>query len=290
MLLYLVLAVRSSRCTWSDDKNFLSVFSFLSGPRRTNFSKRFCNISNDVQCCLQHQQTRPRHQSAKKLPPIYDSHTHTLVFLPPPSPFRLLEQQRISNALGGQPVLSSVMPVCSELLEDTSSWRRRKAGLLTLFLIGEVRFKMFLFVCPLTLSDTDSSGHVGPIRSWRPQRHTKIPLVSVNGLWPLNCEICDGVSLLPIFCRQGSGQDLADSGLLPELVLGPVLAGMQDEHPRVRNAALSCAEHMMEYPVPDEGSFQEAFHVEVKALRIAKRPITVSSTLYRDLALVVELW
>ncbi|CAN0070070.1 unnamed protein product, partial [Ectocarpus fasciculatus] len=92
-------------------------------------------------------------------------------------------------------MLSSVMPVCSEFLQDPSSWRRRKAGLLTLFLIGE-----------------------------------------------------------------GSGEHLAGSGLLPDLVLGPVLAGMQDEHSRVRNAALSCAEHFMEYPVPDEGSFQGAFH------------------------------
>ncbi|CAM9864016.1 unnamed protein product [Ectocarpus sp. 8 AP-2014] len=95
-------------------------------------------------------------------------------------------------------MLSSVMPMCSEFLQDTSSWRRRKAGLLSLFLIGE-----------------------------------------------------------------GSGEDLAGSGILPEIVLGPVLAGMQDEHPRVRNAALSCAEHILEYPVSDEGSFQEAFRGEL---------------------------
>ncbi|CAM9438858.1 unnamed protein product [Ectocarpus sp. 12 AP-2014] len=95
-------------------------------------------------------------------------------------------------------MLSSVMPMCSEFLQDTSSWRRRKAGLLSLFLIGE-----------------------------------------------------------------GSGEDLAGSGILPEIVLGPVLAGMQDEHPRVRNAALSCVEHILEYPVSDEGSFQEAFRGEL---------------------------
>ncbi|CBN78372.1 conserved unknown protein [Ectocarpus siliculosus] len=95
-------------------------------------------------------------------------------------------------------MLSSVMPMCSEFVQDISSWRRRKAGLLSLFLIGE-----------------------------------------------------------------GSGEDLAGSGILPEIVLGPVLAGMQDEHPRVRNAALSCAEHILEYPAPDEGSFQEAFRGEL---------------------------
>lgn len=76
----------------------------------------------------------------------------------------------------------------------------------------------------------------------------------------------DDVYLLQL-CWQGSGEDLAGSGILPEIVLGPVLAGMQDEHPRVRNAALSCAEHILEYPVSDEGSFQEAFRGEVKALR-----------------------
>lgn len=52
----------------------------------------------------------------------------------PVSPLR-----RIAIALGGQAVLSSAMPVCSEFLQDASSWRRRKAGLLTLLLIGEVR-------------------------------------------------------------------------------------------------------------------------------------------------------
>eukprot|EP00752_Nemacystus_decipiens_P012203 g10819.t1 len=113
---------------------------------------------------------------------------------------------RISIALGGQAVLSSAMPVCSEFLQDTSSWRRRKAGLLTLLLIGE-----------------------------------------------------------------GCGEDLADSGLLPGIVLGPVLAGLQDEHPRVRHAALACVGQMTEDfgewdgggggdGDGDEGSFQGAFH------------------------------
>lgn len=47
-------------------------------------------------------------------------------------------------ALGGKVVLSSAMPVCSELLRDASNWRRRKAGLLTLLLIGEVTLTLTL--------------------------------------------------------------------------------------------------------------------------------------------------
>eukprot|EP00903_Cladosiphon_okamuranus_P012365 g11590.t1 len=116
---------------------------------------------------------------------------------------------RISIALGGQAVLSSAMPVCSEFLQDASSWRRRKAGLLTLLLIGE-----------------------------------------------------------------GCGEDLADSGLLPGIVLGPVLAGIRDEHPRVRYAALACVGQMTEDfgawdggsgegEADDEGSFQGTFHSQL---------------------------
>ncbi|CBJ30196.1 conserved unknown protein [Ectocarpus siliculosus] len=45
---------------------------------------------------------------------------------------------RMAVALGGKAVLSSAMPVCSELLGDATNWRRRKAGLLTLLLIGEL--------------------------------------------------------------------------------------------------------------------------------------------------------
>lgn len=45
---------------------------------------------------------------------------------------------RVSIALGGKAVMSSALPVCSGFLADASDWRRRKAGLLTLLLIGEV--------------------------------------------------------------------------------------------------------------------------------------------------------
>ncbi|CAN0136356.1 unnamed protein product, partial [Hapterophycus canaliculatus] len=86
---------------------------------------------------------------------------------------------RISVALGGKAVLSSVMPVCSEYLGDASNWRRRKAGLLTLLLTGE-----------------------------------------------------------------GCGEVMAEGGLLPGIVLGPVLAGLRDAHPRVRYVALNCVGQM----------------------------------------------
>ncbi|CAM9771934.1 unnamed protein product, partial [Ectocarpus sp. 12 AP-2014] len=115
---------------------------------------------------------------------------------------------RMAVALGGKAILSSAMPVCSELLGDATNWRRRKAGLLTLLLIGE-----------------------------------------------------------------GCGEDLAESGLLPGIVLGPVLAGMQDEHPRVRYAALSCVGQMTqdfgdwdgggEEEEGGGGSFQGAFHAQL---------------------------
>lgn len=76
-------------------------------------------------------------------------------------------------------------------------------------------------------------------------------------------------------CWQGCGEDLAGSGLLPGIVLGPVLAGMQDEHPRVRYAALACVGQMTEdfgdwdgggggEGDGDEGSFQGAFHSQVR--------------------------
>lgn len=73
------------------------------------------------------------------------------------------------------------------------------------------------------------------------------------------------------FVWQGCGEDLADSGLLPGIVLGPVLAGMRDDHPRVRYAALTCVGQMTEDfgdwdgggGEGDEGSFQGAFHAQV---------------------------
>lgn len=60
--------------------------------------------------------------------------------------------------------------------------------------------------------------------------------------------------------------------------MGPVLAGMQDEHPRVRYAALACVGQMTEDfgdwdgasgegETDDEGSFQGAFHSQVRILR-----------------------
>lgn len=39
---------------------------------------------------------------------------------------------------------------------------------------------------------------------------------------------------------------MAKSGLLPQIVLGPVLAGIGDAHPRVRYAALACLGQMAE--------------------------------------------
>ncbi|CAN0490935.1 unnamed protein product, partial [Scytosiphon promiscuus] len=39
---------------------------------------------------------------------------------------------------------------------------------------------------------------------------------------------------------------MAESGLLPQIVLGPVLAGVGDAHPRVRYAALTCLGQMTE--------------------------------------------
>ncbi|CAN0411049.1 unnamed protein product [Pylaiella littoralis] len=109
---------------------------------------------------------------------------------------------RISVALGGQAVLSSSMPVCSELLGDGSNWRRRRAGLLALLFTGE-----------------------------------------------------------------GCGEDLAESGLLPGIVLGPVLTGVQDPHPRVRYAALNCVGQMTQdftdWDGDGEESFQGAFHSQL---------------------------
>lgn len=81
---------------------------------------------------------------------------------------------------------------------------------------------------------------------------------------------------------QGCGEELAEAGLLPEIVLGPVLSGVGDPHPRVRYAALACVGQMAEDfsewdgaaggDVDDDdddeshdgsGSFQESFHEQV---------------------------
>lgn len=72
---------------------------------------------------------------------------------------------------------------------------------------------------------------------------------------------------------------MADSGLLPQIVLGPVLSGVGDSHPRVRYAALACLGQMAddfaewdggggeEADEDDEeegiGSFQGTFHAQV---------------------------
>lgn len=77
--------------------------------------------------------------------------------------------------------------------------------------------------------------------------------------------------------NQGCGEDMAESGVLPQIVLGPVLAGMGDAHPRVRHAALACLGQMTEDykdwdgggegEEEDEeeggGSFQGTFHAQV---------------------------
>lgn len=69
---------------------------------------------------------------------------------------------------------------------------------------------------------------------------------------------------------------MAESGLLPQIVLGPVLSGIGDAHPRVRYAALTCLGQMTEdYGEWDggggeedegggEGSFQGTFHAQVR--------------------------
>lgn len=51
---------------------------------------------------------------------------------------KIMHCRRVAIALSGKAVLLSALPVCSEFLSDASDWRRRKAGLLTLLLIGEV--------------------------------------------------------------------------------------------------------------------------------------------------------
>lgn len=45
---------------------------------------------------------------------------------------------------------------------------------------------------------------------------------------------------------QGCGEQMAEAGLVPQIVLGPVLAGVGDVHPRVRYAALACVGQMTE--------------------------------------------
>lgn len=78
---------------------------------------------------------------------------------------------------------------------------------------------------------------------------------------------------------------MAETGLLPEIVLGPVLAGVGDSHPRVRYAALACVGQMTEdFAEWDggagddddddndddaSGSFQESFHEQVIFVSIA---------------------
>lgn len=68
---------------------------------------------------------------------------------------------------------------------------------------------------------------------------------------------------------------MAESGLLPQIVLGPVLTGIGDAHPRVRYAALTCLGQMTEDygdwdggREEDEeaggGSFQGTFHAQVR--------------------------
>lgn len=74
---------------------------------------------------------------------------------------------------------------------------------------------------------------------------------------------------------------MASGGLLPQVVLGPVLSGIGDDHPRVRYAALACVGQMAEDfrdwdgggdgggqedgEDMDEcgGSFQGTFHAQV---------------------------
>lgn len=97
-----------------------------------------------------------------------------------------------------------------------------------------------------------------------------------------------GVYLIPSIGRlpsQGCGEDMASSGLLPQIVLGPVLAGVGDAHPRVRHAALGCLGQMAEdYGDWDggsgggddeeeeeeggSGSFQGTFHAQVRMREI----------------------
>lgn len=86
---------------------------------------------------------------------------------------------------------------------------------------------------------------------------------------------------------KGCGEHMADSGLLPQIVLGPVLAGLGDDHPRVRYAALACVGQMSqdfgdwdggggsdvddgneeEQDLTEEGSFQGTFHAQVGGVR-----------------------
>lgn len=79
---------------------------------------------------------------------------------------------------------------------------------------------------------------------------------------------------------QGCGEQMAEAGLVPQIVLGPVLAGVGDVHPRVRYAALACVGQMTEdfadwdggIPGGDDGdgddeefgSFQGVFHAQVR--------------------------
>lgn len=59
--------------------------------------------------------------------------------------------------------MSSALPVCSAFLGDASDWRRRKAGLLTLLLIGEVRVRPSVGVHPWVRSDNADSWTKGDV-------------------------------------------------------------------------------------------------------------------------------
>ncbi|CAM9512664.1 unnamed protein product [Laminaria digitata] len=61
---------------------------------------------------------------------------------------------------------------------------------------------------------------------------------------------------------------MAESGLLPQIVLGPVLAGIGDAHPRVRYAALTCLGQMTEDYEGGGGSFQGTFHAQLLPLLV----------------------
>ena len=95
---------------------------------------------------------------------------------------------------------------------------------------------------------------------------------------------------------------MAESGLLPQIVLGPVQAGVGDEHPRVRYAALTCLGQMTEdygdwgggEVEEDEeeggGSFQGTFHAQVRGAEEEEEEKPVAAVMVMVMVVVVVVW
>lgn len=77
----------------------------------------------------------------------------TPLALPPTPVMSSLVSNRVAIALRGSLVLDPALSLCSGFLKDTTDWRRRKAGLLTLLVISEV-----LYIPPLAKCFPSASG------------------------------------------------------------------------------------------------------------------------------------